>query len=146
MESYPSRRRRLGLGRGCRCRYHCKLQRLVRRKNGREIAIRGSDATIFFLPPHIERFGAKFMTLGVCGGRKGGLAGANISLGVPGTFRVEPDDFTCVGEKMLGSRSRPSLKYALGSSVSRESLPILLQLLPSARYQMNSGKVASWQE
>ena len=60
----PTRRRRLGRGRSRRCRYHCKLQRLVRRKNGREIAIRGSDATIFFLPPHIERFGAKFITLG----------------------------------------------------------------------------------
>ena len=38
-----------------RCRYHCKLQRLVRRKNGREIAIRGSYATIFFLPPSPDR-------------------------------------------------------------------------------------------
>ena len=54
-------------------------------------------------PPRIERYGAKFMTLGVCGGRKGGLGGANISLGVPGTFLVEPDDLTRVGgEKMLG--------------------------------------------
>ena len=80
-------------------------------------------------------------------GGKGGLAGANISLGVPGTFRVEPDDLTRVGgEKMLGFHSRPSLKYALSSMLPRESLPILLQLLPSARYQMKSGKVASWQE
>ena len=104
-KSYPSRRRRLGLGRGCRCRYHCKLQRLVRRKNGREIAIRGPDATIFFLPPSPDReiWCKVHDTRIVCGGRKGGLADANISLGVPGTFRVEPDDLTRVGgEKMLG--------------------------------------------
>ena len=50
-----------------RCRYHCKLQRLARRKNGREIAIRGSNNDAFaqiFLPAlDIERFGAKFTTL-----------------------------------------------------------------------------------